>query len=96
MFFFFQSPQNRKRSAYVPQQQTFCKEPAKKKRKMSKESNSKVVDLRSDTITKPSPDMRKAMAEAEVGDDVYGEDPTVNGLSMSYLYSYTSSKQQNK
>ncbi len=40
----------------------------------------KIYDLRSDTVTKPSPGMRKAMAEAEVGDDVYGEDPTVNRL----------------
>jgi len=39
-----------------------------------------VVDLRSDTVTKPTPEMRRAMAEAEVGDDVYGEDPTVNKL----------------
>ena len=39
-----------------------------------------LIDLRSDTVTKPSPDMRKAMAEAEVGDDVYGDDPTVNAL----------------
>ncbi len=38
------------------------------------------IDLRSDTVTKPSPDMRKAMANAEVGDDVYGDDPTVNAL----------------
>jgi threonine aldolase len=38
------------------------------------------IDLRSDTFTKPSPGMRKAMAEAEVGDDVYREDPTVNSL----------------
>jgi threonine aldolase len=38
------------------------------------------IDLRSDTVTKPTPAMRKAMAEAEVGDDVYGEDPTVNAL----------------
>lgn len=38
------------------------------------------VDLRSDTVTRPTPSMRKAMAEAEVGDDVYGEDPTVNAL----------------
>lgn len=38
------------------------------------------VDLRSDTVTKPSPAMRAAMAAAEVGDDVYGEDPTVNRL----------------
>lgn len=39
----------------------------------------RVVDLRSDTVTKPGPAMRQAMAEAEVGDDVMGEDPTVNG-----------------
>jgi threonine aldolase len=38
------------------------------------------IDLRSDTVTKPTPAMRRAMAEAEVGDDVYGEDPTVNRL----------------
>ncbi len=38
------------------------------------------VDLRSDTVTKPTPEMRRAMAAAEVGDDVYGEDPTVNRL----------------
>ena len=38
------------------------------------------IDLRSDTITRPTPAMRAAMAEAEVGDDVYGEDPTVNRL----------------
>lgn len=40
----------------------------------------KTIDLRSDTVTRPSPEMRRAMAEAEVGDDVYGEDPTVNRL----------------
>ncbi|MBN8208129.1 low-specificity L-threonine aldolase [Bacillus sp. NTK071] len=39
-----------------------------------------MIDLRSDTVTKPSEKMRKAMYEAEVGDDVYGEDPTVNKL----------------
>ena len=39
-----------------------------------------VVDLRSDTVTKPTAEMRRAMAEAEVGDDVFGEDPTVNRL----------------
>ncbi len=39
-----------------------------------------VIDLRSDTFTQPTPEMRKAMAEAPVGDDVYGEDPTVNKL----------------
>ena len=40
----------------------------------------KIIDLRSDTVTKPTAAMRRAMAEAEVGDDVYGEDPTVNRL----------------
>lgn len=40
----------------------------------------KWIDLRSDTVTLPTPKMRKAMAEAELGDDVYGEDPTVNRL----------------
>jgi threonine aldolase len=40
----------------------------------------KVIELRSDTFTKPTPAMRKAMADAEVGDDQYGEDPTVNRL----------------
>ena len=39
-----------------------------------------VVDLRSDTVTRPTPAMRRAMAEAEVGDDDYGEDPTVRSL----------------
>jgi threonine aldolase len=39
-----------------------------------------LVDLRSDTVTTPTPGMREAMANAEVGDDVYGEDPTVNAL----------------
>lgn len=38
------------------------------------------IDLRSDTVTRPSPEMRQKMAEAEVGDDVYAEDPTVNKL----------------
>lgn len=38
------------------------------------------IDLRSDTVTRPTPAMRQAMAEAEVGDDYYGEDPTVNRL----------------
>jgi len=39
-----------------------------------------MIDLRSDTVTQPTPEMRRAMAEAEVGDDVFGEDPTVNRL----------------
>jgi threonine aldolase len=45
-----------------------------------KSSTGAIVDLRSDTVTRPTPAMRRAMAEAEVGDDVYGEDPTVNRL----------------
>lgn len=47
-----------------------------------------MIDLRSDTVTKPSPAMREAMARADVGDDVYGEDPTVNrlqGMAASLL-----------
>ncbi|MDR5694745.1 MAG: low-specificity L-threonine aldolase [Armatimonadota bacterium] len=39
-----------------------------------------IIDLRSDTVTQPTEEMREAMARAEVGDDVYGEDPTVNAL----------------
>ena len=39
-----------------------------------------IIDLRSDTVSLPSPDMRRAMADAEVGDDVFGEDPTVRAL----------------
>ena len=40
----------------------------------------KIIDFRSDTVTKPSPEMRRAIFEAEVGDDVFGDDPTVNEL----------------
>lgn len=47
-------------------------------------ARSRVVDLRSDTVTKPGPEMRRAMAEAEVGDDVMGEDPSVNGRSRGH------------
>jgi threonine aldolase len=43
-------------------------------------SEQKWIDLRSDTVTKPNKKMRAAMADAEVGDDVYGEDPTINRL----------------
>ena len=39
-----------------------------------------LIDLRSDTVTRPTPGMRRAMAEAEVGDDVFGDDPTVQRL----------------
>jgi threonine aldolase len=43
-----------------------------------------LVDLRSDTVTRPTPEMRRAMAEAEVGDDEYGEDPTVQALQERF------------
>ena len=49
---------------------------------MGSRSEQSTVDLRSDTVTRPTPDMRRAMAEAEVGDDVYGEDPTINRLEQ--------------
>ena len=39
-----------------------------------------MIDLRSDTVTRPTEEMRRAMYDAEVGDDVHGEDPTVNEL----------------
>ncbi|WP_142714481.1 threonine aldolase family protein [Fodinibius sediminis] len=49
-----------------------------------------MIDLRSDTVTKPTPEMRTAMAEAEVGDDVFAEDPTVNNfeLKMANLFGF--------
>src|SRR3989337_4352015 len=40
----------------------------------------KLIDLRSETVTRPTEEMRRAMAAAEVGDDVFGDDPTVNSL----------------
>jgi threonine aldolase len=40
----------------------------------------RTIDLRSDTVTQPTPAMREAIAKAPVGDDVYGEDPTVDAL----------------
>ncbi len=42
----------------------------------------RIIDIRSDTVTQPTPEMRRAMAEAPVGDDVYGDDPTVNRLEQ--------------
>ena len=50
---------------------------------VKKVNSMKYIDLRSDTVTKPTADMRRAMAEAEVGDDVYGEDPTLNRLERT-------------
>ncbi len=55
-------------------------EPEALSRDRQRTSEDRVIDLRSDTVTKPTPAMRRAMAEAEVGDDVYLEDPTVNRL----------------
>lgn len=49
---------------------------------------SKVVDLRSDTVTRPVPEMRRAIAEAEVGDDVFGDDPTVNALEERVAHAF--------
>ena len=46
----------------------------------SNDTTTKRIDLRSDTVTLPTPQMRAAMANAELGDDVFGEDPTVNRL----------------
>jgi threonine aldolase len=46
------------------------------------ETTMRVIDLRSDTVTKPTPAMREAMARAEVGDDVFGDDPTVRELEV--------------
>ncbi|MEZ4759416.1 MAG: beta-eliminating lyase-related protein [Flavobacteriales bacterium] len=43
---------------------------------------SPLIDLRSDTVTRPTPAMREAMLRADVGDDVFGEDPTVNALEV--------------
>jgi threonine aldolase len=48
----------------------------------------KVVDLRSDTVTRPVPGMRRAIAEADVGDDVFGDDPTVNALEERVAHEF--------
>jgi len=48
----------------------------------AEQGHAATVDLRSDTVTRPTAEMRRAMAAAEVGDDVYGEDPTVNRLEQ--------------
>ena len=48
-------------------------------------SGVRVIDLRSDTVTKPTDEMRAAMSTARVGDDVYGEDPTVNGSYFIFI-----------
>ena len=48
------------------------------------DKNEHWIDLRSDTVTQPSSEMRAAMAAAPVGDDVYGDDPTVNRLQSRW------------
>jgi threonine aldolase len=53
-----------------------------KKRQPEENEMQRYIDLRSDTVTKPSQAMRQVMADAEVGDDVYGDDPTVNKLEV--------------
>src|SRR4051812_6386137 len=53
---------------------------AKDTSKLGSPMADRLIDLRSDTVTKPSPEMRRAMAQAEVGDDVFGDDPTVIAL----------------
>ena len=50
------------------------------------------IDLRSDTVTLPTPAMREAMANAEVGDDVYGEDPSIDRLEAKHATRATSPK----
>ena len=53
-----------------------------------------IIDFRSDTVTKPSPEMRRAMAEAEVGDDVFIEDPTVNRLQETRCRGFRHAKRR--
>jgi threonine aldolase len=53
---------------------------AKENKKTQVNNSTRIVDLRSDTFTQPSPEMREAIYKAELGDDVFGEDPTVNRL----------------
>lgn len=57
----------------------FDSNPIRSYRMAEVKGSKRTVDLRSDTVTKPSKEMRARMAAAEVGDDVYKEDPTVNG-----------------
>jgi len=59
---------------------SYNKEWLKKRKELMMKNDMKYIDLRSDTVTRPTPGMRQAMMEAEVGDDVFMEDPTVNRL----------------
>lgn len=59
------------------------------KSSLDSEKNAHVIDVRSDTVTKPTEQMKEAMFSAEVGDDVFGDDPTVNGTkNNTYLPLY--------
>src|ERR1041385_3173543 len=60
---------------------TMVSNPASTDSRSSGRQTQRAIDLRSDTVTQPTPEMRRAMAEAEVADDVYGEDPTMNRLT---------------
>src|ERR1044072_5798163 len=66
----------------APRGRTIRKVPAPPRRGVAKARTEppRPLDFRSDTVTQPTDAMRRAMAEASVGDDVYGEDPTVNEL----------------
>src|SRR6185312_15201484 len=64
----------------VRKQRGICKLSACQRKKEGYITLDTVIDLRSDTVTRPTAEMRAAMAAAEVGDDVYGEDTTVNLL----------------
>ena len=64
-------------------------------KKFNNQSN-QLIDLRSDTVTKPTLGMRKIMADAEVGDDVYGEDPSINRLEKIDLIDEYYVQQLNK
>ena len=58
------------------------------KHDFNEELKARVIDLRSDTVTTPTKEMRAAVAAAEVGDDVYGDDPTVNGGDMCIAFTH--------
>ncbi|MGH2404804.1 MAG: low-specificity L-threonine aldolase [bacterium] len=66
-----------------PGTRTVATEPAAGPSRHSAHAGPRVIDLRSDTVTHPTDGMREAMARAEVGDDVYGEDPTVNAFEAA-------------
>ena len=60
-------------------------------RSFSQEGANMIIDLRSDTVTKPTPYMRQKIAEAEVGDDVLGDDPTIKSGAPLYTWNCATS-----